>query len=507
MGYKIIKRSVLGSAVLIGAGCNVNVEKGDEKQLPNIIYILADDMGYGDVSCLNENAGFKTPHIDSLAQDGIMFTDAHSSSAVSTPTRYSILTGRYAWRSKLKNGVLWSYDTNLINPERKTVADLLSENGYNTACIGKWHLGLGWQKDSLNKIDFFAPIKNGPTELGFDYFFGITASLDIPPYLYIENDKITASIVDTIAGNTGKGFWRYGPRGNDFVHDEVLDKLTEKTEDYISQQTAEKPFFIYFPLPAPHTPILPTEKFAGKSGTNAYGDFCLQVDDVLGRVQQALREKGFDKNTLIIFTSDNGCSPMADFNELGESGHNPNYGFRGHKADIFEGGHRIPFIAAWSDQIPANTHSNEIICLSDLMATCAAIVKDTLVDNAGEDSYNILPTLQGEKIDNSIREATVHHSNNGSFSIRQGKWKLVFCPGSGGWSHPTPKEAREQNLPKVQLYDLENDIVEQNNIAEDHPEIVKELTAIMQKYIDNGRSTPGVSQNNEGETLLFPNIK
>ncbi len=291
--------------------------------------------------------------------------------------------------------------------------------------------------------------------------------------------------------------------GNDFKHIEVLPKLTQKAVGFINEQSkTNKPFFLYFPLPAPHTPILPTKGFQGKSHTNEYGDFVLMVDDVIRQIEQALMKNGIAENTLIIFTSDNGCSPMADFKELERLGHHPSYVFRGHKADIFEGGHRVPFIAKWPAKINANTSSPEIICTTDLLATCAAITGNTLNNNAGEDSYNILPVLLGETTIKHIREATVHHSINGSFSIRKGKWKLEFCPGSGGWSFPRPKKAMELELFPVQLYNLENDIQEAINLAENNPEMVKELTVLMQKYIDEGRSTPGTSQQNEGETKL-----
>jgi arylsulfatase A-like enzyme len=348
-------------------------------------------------------------------------------------------------------------------------------------------------------------INNSPITNGFDYFFGITASLDIPPYFYIENDRITASSIDTIEGVSGKMFWRKGPIGNDFEHIEVLPKLTEKAVDYISVQSkTDEPFFLYFPLPAPHTPILPTREFQGKSGTNEYGDFVLMVDDVVRQIEQALVENGVAENTLIIFTSDNGCSPMADFDELAALGHDPSYVFRGYKADIYEGGHRVPFIIKWPRKVNAGTSSAEIICTTDLLATCAAIVGDTLKDNEGEDSYNILPVLLGEKTKQPIREASVHHSINGSFSIRQGKWKLEFCPGSGGWSYPGPEKAKELELYPVQLYNLEEDIAEENNLAEYKPELVKALTALMKKYIDDGRSTPGIPQKNKGETPFMP---
>lgn len=471
---------------------------------PNIVYILADDMGYGDISALNPNGKLNTPHLDALVAGGMSFSDAHSGSAVCTPTRYGILTGRYAWRSSLKQGVSWSWSEPLIPARRTTVASLLKRQGYTSACVGKWHLGLGWQKDSSGTVDIRQPLQGGPNALGFDYFFGITASLDIPPYIYIENDRSTTQQIDTIEGRSGKEFWRPGPIGDDFTHEGVLPKLTEKAVGFINDQaTADKPFFLYFPLPAPHTPILPTKDFQGKSGTNEYGDFVLMVDDVVGQIQAALEAKGLRNNTLLVFTSDNGCSPMADFAELAQFDHDPSYVYRGHKADIFEGGHRVPFIAQWPGQIPAGSRSDEPICLTDLLATCAALVGEKLTDTEGEDSYNLLPVLQGEVFPEPLREATVHHSINGSFAIRQGKWKLALCPGSGGWSEPVPKVAKAGDYFPVQLYDLETDIGEETNLAAQHPEVVARLTTLMERYIAEGRSTPGAAQQNEGETRLF----
>ena len=469
-----------------------------QNDLPNIVYILADDMGYGDVSAINENAAWKTINMDKLATAGMVFTDAHSGSAVCTPTRYGVLTGRYSWRSRLKSGVLWSWDDALIEKDRMTVGSFLQNYGYHTACVGKWHLGLGWQYSDENSdsVDFSKPVLNGPVTRGFDYFYGITASLDIPPYVYIENNRSTTVPAEFTENKTKYGWWRKGLTGSDFDHEQVLPHLTEKVVSFIGRhidERGEKPFFLYFALPAPHTPILPTEEFQGRSGTNPYGDFVLQVDHTVGQVMNALEHHGIEDNTLFILTSDNGCSPQAGYDELAEFGHNPSYIFRGHKADIYEGGHRMPFIVRWPAKVKAGTISDQIICLTDLIATCAAIVGDTLPDNAGEDSYNILPVLLGEDIE-PVREAIVHHSINGSFAIRKGSWKLIMCPGSGGWSYPVPKEAQEMNLPPVQLYNLEKDNIEQNNVYDQYPGVVEELKSLLDEYILTGRSTPGKPQ-------------
>ncbi|MDF9799324.1 arylsulfatase A [Catalinimonas alkaloidigena] len=480
---------------------------------PNIVYILADDLGYGDISFFNENSKLHTPAIDELAKGGVAFTDAHTSSSVCTPTRYSILTGRYNWRSTLKKSVLSGYSKALIEPERMTVADLLQQHGYHTSFVGKWHLGWDWsfkhEADDINsynlnnnpEVDFTQPITNGPNAQGFDYSFGFNGSLDMPPYVYIENANATSSIIDTTQNVDTKGFWRKGPTAQDFNHTLTLDDLTEKAVAYISEQAKQPaPFFMYFALPAPHTPILPTTEFLGKSNTNFYGDFVLQVDDVVRRVVEALEKQGVRENTMIIFTSDNGCSPKADFGELAKVGHDPSYIYRGHKADIYEGGHRVPFIVNWTGGIKNPLVSDEVICTTDLMATCADILDTDLPDDAAEDSYSFLPVLQQKSYTKPLREATVHHSIEGRFAIRKDEWKLILWPGSGGWSAPKSGEALE-GLEPMQLYNLAEDPAEQENLYHKHPEVVKSLTALLNDYIKKGRSTPGKEQRNDGPAV------
>lgn len=483
---------------------------------PNIVYILADDMGYGDVSCCNENSKIHTHHIDRVAAKGMRFTDAHSNSAVCTPTRYGVLTGRYCWRTPRKSWVLVGYSPALIESGRMTVASLLRAQGYATGCVGKWHLGITWPRrdgapaDAEHEalaphVDYAKPLVNGPTHNGFDYFFGISASLDMPPYVYLENDRVTAAPDRDVAAGEGKGFWRAGAIGPDFDHAEVLPKLTEKAVAFIEERAAgDKPFFLYFPLPAPHTPILPTPEFRGKSGTNAYGDFCLQVDATVGRVMDALERSGAAENTILIFTTDNGCSPMADFEELAAVGHHPSYVFRGHKADIYEGGHRIPFLLRWPARVRAGAVCDEIVCLTDLLATCADLTGAALPDSAGEDSVSNLPVWLEQPLDGPLREATVLHSGDGSFSIRQGRWKLEMCPGSGGWSHPKPG-AECEGLPPIQLYDLDADVGERGNVQAKHPEVVERLTQLLTAYVRNGRSTPGAPRPNTGP-LWWPQL-
>ncbi len=480
---------------------------------PNIVYILADDLGYGDVSCLNENGRINTQNIDSIAREGMKFIDAHSGSAVCTPTRYGVMTGRYAWRTKLKSGVLGGWSKPLMKPERMTVASMLKANGYNTGCVGKWHLGWEWALTNKNvdvenwnldakHVDFTQPIKQGPTDRGFDYYFGIPASLDMAPYVYVENDTVTALPNRLVPASEGMKFWRKGAIAPDFEHIDVLPTLTKKAVGFIKAQPGDKPFFMYFPLNAPHVPLMPGKEFQGKSGLNEWGDFVLQVDWTVGQILKALKHKGFQNNTLVILTSDNGATPKADFKQLEKLGHDPSYVFRGHKADIFEGGHRIPFIAKWPGRIKPRSVCDETICLTDLMATAADIVDYQLPDNAGEDSVSILPALLSMKYKKPLREATVHHSLNGSFSIRKGNWKLELCPGSGGWSYPTPNSPQAKTLPPVQLYNLKKDIDETTNVQHKHPEKVKELTDLLQSYVDRGRSTPGKKQANEAQTPI-----
>lgn len=474
----------------------------EKQKQPNIIFILADDMGYGDVSYFDNNSKLKTENLDRMAQEGVVFTDAHSSSSVSTPTRYGILTGRYNWRSTLKNNVLYGYDKALIPADRETMASMLRKNGYTTAGIGKWHLGWDWDNIDAgkDKVDFSKPVENGPTTRGFDYFYGFCGSLDMAPYVYIENDMPT-SLPDRETVNEGKySWWRKGPTGADFVHEEVLPNLVDRACNYIKEKAkADQPYFLYLPLPAPHTPILPTEEFRGKSGIGEYGDFVLMVDAMVGKVLQAVKESGEDGNTIVVFTTDNGCSPAAGIKEMEAQGHRPNSIYRGHKADLFDGGHRIPCILRW----PEGTKPHEVrqtVCLTDFYATFAAINGYKLMDSEGEDSYNLLPAIVSETEIDPIREATVHHSIDGQFTIRQGDWKLLLSASSGGWSAPTPTDTLAlDSLPPIQLYNMKDDPSETTNVEAEHPEIVSRLRALMAKYVREGRSTPGAPQKNDGE--------
>ncbi len=481
---------------------------------PNVVYVLADDLGWGDLSCNNEESKIHTPHLDRIASQGMRFTDAHSGSAVCTPTRYGIVTGRYSWRTRLKRGVLGGSSTHLIDTDRYTVGDLLQSKGYHTAMIGKWHLGWdfhfleGTPTDRFDLkngevIDYSKPVKNGPDAIGFDYYYGHCGSLDMAPYVYVENGRVTAPPNRVTVNTDYKGFWREGPTGSDFIHVDVTPNFVDRGIQYIKDRSKTgEPFFLYLPLPSPHTPILPIEKFKGKSGTNYYGDFVQQVDWHMGQIMDALEESGVADDTLFIFTSDNGCSPRAEFEELDAVGHKPGGIYRGNKADAYEAGHRVPFIVRWPAGVKAGGVSDATICLTDLFATLADITGAKVPSDAAEDSVSFLRALKGKK--GQVRKGTVHHSINGSFAIRKGDWKLLLCPGSGGWSSPTPAETKKLDLPPIQLFNLARDPGETNNVYLKNKDKVKELYALLSAYVANGRSTPGPKQKNEGETPFDP---
>lgn len=472
---------------------------------PNIVYILFDDLGYGDVSALNERAGFQTPAFDRIAKEGIAFTDAHSSSAVCTPSRYSIITGRYNWRSRLKSFVLGGFSEPLIDSTTPTVGRMLQSHGYSTHLVGKWHLGLGLGKEEgfveapnfgdSEKVDYSEPITDGPLQRGFDTFFGISASLDMPPYAYIKDDRFT-SIPKEVTSNTGMSFWRKGVTADDFVHNEVLDRLATEAEAII-EADHQNPFFLLLSLTGPHTPILPKAEFVGSSKTNAYGDFVLHCDQVVGRVLDALDTAGIATDTLVLLTSDNGCSPEADFAALQAAGHNPSYIFRGMKSDIYEGGHRIPLLIRWPERIKAGQTSERIVSLVDLYATLADLLEHQRAEDEAVDSYSMLPLFDDPSAE-EVRPSLVHQSIDGSLSLRKDRWKLQMCPGSGGWSAPQPGSKEEEGLPAVQLYDLVSDIGETTNLQDRYPERVQAMRAELAEIVRRGRSTEGKEQPNDG---------
>jgi len=418
---------------------------------PNIVFVLFDDLGYGQPKCYREDTTLKTPNIDRLAAEGMRFTDAHSASSVCTPTRYGVLTGRYPSRIG-QFGVLTTFNPPIIPKSRLTVASLLKQHGYETACIGKWHLGMEWdgKPGDEKTIPVGAKILSSPNAVGFDYFYGFTHARNIGTI--IEQDRVVENVIE----------------------EENQPRMIAKAAQWIEQRKADQPFFLYFPMCPPHTPIAPSPEFIGKSGAEdevkkdpKYGDWVYQGDHMLGQLLDALNKQGLDENTLVIATADNGASGRA---------YAP---LRASKTSIYEGGHRVPFLARWPGRIKPGSVCDDTICLNDLMATCAEIVEAKLPAQAGEDSVSILPDLLGTA-KSPLREATLHQSMGGDLAIRQGPWKLIF----------SKTGTRE-------LYNLQTDLGETKNVLAEQAEVAAQLTALMQRYIETGRSTPGEAQKNE----------
>lgn len=480
---------------------------------PNFVFILADDMGYGDVA--HAGGMIPTPHLDRLRDEGMRFTDAHTTSSVCTPTRYGILTGRYNWRSPLKKSVLFPPQRSIMDPERLTVARMLQDQGYRACAIGKWHLGLNWHmldaparaatgptKGTCWDIDFSQPPQLGPLKLGFTHSFLFPASLDMAPYLYLRDDVPTG--IPTVS----KGWNRQGPALEDFEAEQCLADFARESRRFIKDSVgAKSPFFLYLPLTSPHTPIIPSERWRGKSPLGPYGDFVMETDWVVGQVMQELDRQGVADNTVLLFTTDNGCSPAAKIDQLVAKGHHPNAHWRGHKADIYEGGHRVPFLVRWPGVVAAKSTCDLTVCTTDFFATAADALGllGKLPVNAAEDSYSFLPALHDPSLRTPTRPFTIHHSINGSFAIRKGPWKLCLCPGSGGWSAPRPQAAlKDPNLPPVQLYHLPSDPSERQNLQAAHPEVVADLVADLAHAIQSGRTRHGLPVANDGWPDTFP---
>jgi arylsulfatase A len=451
---------------------------------PNVVYILADDLGWGDIDVYNRYSAIPTPIANKFAAESMRFTDMHASSAVCTPSRYSILTGRYCWRSRLKKGVLNGDSPNLIEEGRMTVPSMLKDAGYYTAGVGKWHLGLG----DGEKTDFSKALTPGPISHGFDYFFGIPASLDMAPYVYFENDHVVepATVKDPGSSSPRGVFWRAGLRAEHFEIPKVLPTLTDKTVDLIHQraQHPEQPFFLYFALPSPHTPWVPLPEYRGRSKAGDYGDYVVEVDAMIGRVLDALKASGLAENTLVIVTSDNGADWKPE--DIEHYPHRANAGWRGEKADVWEAGHRIPFMVRWPGHVTPNTVSDETASLTDLMGTLAAVLKIQLPTDAGEDSFNLLPVFLSQK-HAPIRKTIIDHSIDGMFTIREGDWKLELGLGSGGFSAPRTVEPVEGGV-KGQLYNLRDDPHELYNLYAEKPEIVERLTKLLDDYQASGHT-------------------
>jgi arylsulfatase A-like enzyme len=479
---------------------------------PNVIVILADDMGSGDVRALNPDSAIPTPNLDRLSAEGATFTDAHSGSAVCTPTRYGLVTGRYCWRSPLKKGVLNGYSEHLIEPDRFTIADLFKAKGYTTACFGKWHLGMDLPLQGKDKLNLGGTVENGPLANGFDRFYGIAASLDFPPYVFISDDKIDATAVEKTPGRRFPDYLRAGETGTNFKHENVQDQLLEVTTAFIREQAkAKNPFFIYLPLPSPHKPVLPAARFQGKSGIGPYGDYVIQTDWTVGEVMKAVRESGIDDNTMIVYTSDNGSfmflldAPECPAKLPADSGnpkngsdhksdptiqgfnsasHRPNLNFRGTKADIYEGGHRVPFLVRFPAAVEGGRRVSTTISLVDILATCADLLDADVPNGAAEDSFSFLPLLTEEG--QYGRVPVVAHSVNGSFALYSKQWKFIATKGSGGRTMPRSAPFEKP----YQLYDRSNDIGERNNVIDAHPEVVQQLEKELMAIIGDSLQQP-----------------
>lgn len=463
-------------------------------RLPNIVTILADDLGYGDIAYLNPERGrIPTPCVDRLAEQGMAFTDMHAPSAVCTPSRYGVLTGRYCWRTRLQAGVTAAYDPPLIARGRLTVPELLRRHGYHTACVGKWHLGMTWPRRG-EEVDFAQPIADAPVDRGFDEYFGV----NIPnwgPFCFIDGNRCLGTLSERMPKKNPYGDAE-GPMVPGWRPEAILPTITDRACEVVERHAgSDIPLFLYFALTSPHTPLAVNAPWKGKSGLNTYADFVMETDAMVGRVTEALDRAGLAENTLVLFTSDNGCAPYIGVEDLERKGHYPSAWFRGYKADAWDGGHRIPFIARWPGVVAPGSACGQLACLTDLMATCADLASARLPDDAGEDSVSILPLLRGE--DRVVRQAVVHHSITGRFAVRDGRWKLVLCPGSGGWTAPRDEVAAQQGLPPVQLYDMEADPGETTNLQEEHPEVVARLAGLLERASAEGRSTPGARQAND----------
>lgn len=499
---------VRARAFLAGGVLAVFLATTAHAALPNVILVMADDLGIGDISPTNPACKIKTPNLQQMAREGVTFLDAHTPSAVCTPTRYGLLTGRYNWRSRLASGVLSGTSPHLIPANRPTLGHLMRKAGYHTAMIGKWHLGWDWHKDD-KAIDFTKPVKNGPDINGFDRYYAHCGSLDMPPYVWVDTGRVTAQpdrVEGVTKGEDRYGWYRKGPIGADFKIPEVLPHLFAKSIEHVqtrAEQAKEgKPFFLYLALPAPHTPIVPVPPFKDASGLNPYADFVMQVDHHLGELLAAVKEAGLDENTLVFFTSDNGCSPEANFPLLQAQGHFPSGKYRGHKADIYEGGHRVPLLARWPGQVKGGQTTTALACLTDIYSTLEALTHQETQAVGGEDGYNLLPVLQGAAT--SGRETLVSHSISGAFAIRQGHWKLCLAHGSGGWSTPREPAAKQQGLPPLQLYHLADDPGETKNLAAKHPEKVETLLLLLKEQVDRGRCTPGPRVANDRAVTFLP---
>jgi len=521
--FYLMAKIKLHWVVLLGLALVEAAAQSGRQERPNVIVFLADDLGYGDLQCYNPQSKIPTPHLDQLAAQGIRFTNAHTPSAVCTPTRYGLMTGRYAWRTWLKSGVLDGFDPPLIDADRTTLASFLKPLGYATACVGKWHLGMTWTDLAGQPvpyrgasgfragadIDYTRDTIGGPRDLGFDDFFGISASLDMSPYAFINGRRVTEPL--TVAAPDDRTLFMNqvaGVQPEGFTLESVLPALNLRATEFIrSRGGKHDPFFLYMPLSSPHLPIVPNRAWIGKSGAGLYGDFVAETDGVVGDVLAALEAAGLRENTLIVFTSDNGglwhgwdaveaddvaeYKPTARANYTGERGHRSNATLRGTKADIYEGGHRVPFLVRWPARVRGGSVSEALVELNDLFATIAEITGQPLSAGNAEDSFSFLATLTGRTPTGAwpARPFAVHHSLAGVFALREGDWKFVPSRGSGGFSTPKKVEPKDDE-PTGQLYHLGRDPQETRNVWSDEPERVARMGARLEEIRRGTRTRP-----------------
>jgi arylsulfatase A len=457
------------------------------KEKPHVVILLVDDMGYGDLGCYNPESKIPTPHMDRLAREGLRFTDAHAPGTLCHPSRYGLLTGRYPFRTDVS---IWPTRP-IIEADRMTLASLLKSQDYQTAMVGKWHLGF-YEKG------YDQPLRGGPVDLGFDTFFGMRASTDIPPYFYIRGDRAVMPPTNTIAANRSEGwspiqgaFWREGGIAPDLELKDVLPRFTDEAVTIIRNHPAgagDPPLMLYLAYPAPHTPWLPSPEFDGRSKVGMYGDFVMMLDAMIGRVLAALDERGMSRNTFLVLTSDNG--PVWYEADRERFRHDSAGGWRGMKGDAWEGGHRMPFIIRWPERVKAGTVTAQTICFTDLLATLADLLGVKLPSAAAEDSFSLLPVLLSEQPEHQpIRGPVVIASANGFITIRSGPWKLIEGLGSGGFSAPSRIQPGPDD-PPGQLYHLADDPQERTNLWRHHPEMVSQLREALAQIRDSGRSRP-----------------
>ncbi len=514
----------LASAILLLNGCgNASPESTDiEVSKPNVIIILADDMGYGDVSFCNPTGRTSTPNIDMLAEQGISFTDAHSAGSVCVPSRYGILTGQHLFRvPRQKSRAGWGYGSPLIESGRETIGTLMQKAGYATACIGKWHLGLEWPlKDSTMKqmpdtkplaytnTDFGAVVGKGPNTLGFDYSFIMPASLDMAPYVFVKNDRVVDPeiiMVSDIYPRTkpgtieaddrghvrdndiywGRGvWWRNGEISASFRVEDCLDVIVDEGTSFIEEHQAsspEKPFMLYLPLTGPHTPWVPSEKFKNSTELGTYGDFIADIDDVVLRIRNTLKSLDIEDNTILIFTSDNGA-PWTENDKLIYS-HQSNWSSRGQKGDIWNGGHHIPLIVNWPAKIKDAKSCNQTVGLIDVITTLSDLTGEKIEDGFAEDSHSFYHVLDESAQKQPEKEHIIYYSSGRKLAVQSGDWKYIDCLGSGGFSKPFSLEAVEGG-PGAQLYNMSDDPLEQNNLYLQEPEIVRDLAKLLDSLVN-----------------------